>query len=83
MLTTKDLFEPNSASSELYEGFSKVNYETIPLYTIFSGLSIIGCIYNVFTTIVLKISKTAMGKMVIALSLMDFIFSSSYMILLI
>lgn len=56
--------------------------DAIPLSTVFSVLSIIGCIFNTATTIMFKISKTAMGKMVIALSIMDFIFSLSYLIIL-
>lgn len=38
-------------------------------------ISIVGCLSNMTITMFLKISKTGIGKMVIALSLMDLIFS--------
>lgn len=41
--------------------------------TIANSLSILGCLFNFVTTIVLKTYKLSLGKMVIALSFMDFI----------
>ena len=38
-----------------------------------NGLSIVGCLFNFTTTIVLSTYKFTLGKMVIALSIMDFV----------
>ena len=44
----------------------------------FSLLSVAGCIFNALTTFFLKISNQGIGKMVLSISLMDFIFSISF-----
>ena len=81
MKTSITFSEPTWTFTELLDGNSKVNYEPFPAFIVISTLAVLGCIFNTFTTFFFKISKTALGKMVIALSIMDFIFSSSYMFL--
>lgn len=69
-------------TSELYEDNSATYYFPVPIYAVFSALSVLGCIFNTVTTIMFKISETAVGKMVIALSITDFIFNASYSFLI-
>ena len=74
MKTSITFSEQTWTFSELFESNLKAN-------TIVSILSVLGCIFNIVTTIIFKISKTGLGKMVIALSIMDLIFSSSFLFL--
>lgn len=62
----------NSASDTVIDNLTEAQVDSILLAgLIASVLSLIGCIFNLITTIVLKITTHTLGKMVICLSLMD------------